>query len=61
MSDLIDKITEGQTELRGIQITKKINGKLVSHVKSINSDKGGEFESAVFKDMLEKKRDKYGV
>ena len=60
MGDLIDKITKEQKELRGIPITKKINGKLVSHVKSINSDKGGEFESAVFKDMLEKKRDKYG-
>jgi hypothetical protein len=60
MSDLIDKITEEQKKLRGIPITKKIKGKLVSHVKSINSDKGGEFESAVFKDMLEKKREKYG-
>jgi hypothetical protein len=60
MSDLIDKITNEQKELRGIPITKKIKGKLVSHVKSINSDKGGEFESAVFKDMLEKKREKYG-
>jgi hypothetical protein len=46
--------------LRGIPITKKINGKLVSHVKSINSDKGGEFESAVFNNMLEEKQEKYG-
>jgi hypothetical protein len=60
MSDLIDKITEEQKKLRGIPLNKKIKGKLVSHVKSINSDKGTEFESADFKEMLEKKHDKYG-
>jgi hypothetical protein len=60
MSDLLDKITKEQYELRGIHVNKKIKGKLVSHVKSINSDKGGEFESAAFKNMHEKKHDKYG-
>ena len=60
MGDLIDKITEEQKKLRGIPLKKKIKGKLVSHVKSINSDKGTEFESAAFNKMLAEKNDKYG-
>jgi hypothetical protein len=35
---------------------KKIKGKLVSHVKSINSHIGGEFESDVFKKMSKEKQ-----
>ena len=59
MSELIDTITKEQKEYRDIPQDLKVKGKLVSHVKSINSDAGGEFESKVFKDMLKEKADKY--
>eukprot|EP01050_Picozoa_sp_SAG11_P056128 SAG11_NODE_34649_length_270_cov_11.456140_2_plen_47_part_01 len=47
MSELIDTITKEQKEYRDIPQDLKVKGKLVSHVKSINSDAGGEFESKV--------------
>eukprot|EP01050_Picozoa_sp_SAG11_P012137 SAG11_NODE_1332_length_5179_cov_193.229724_2_plen_414_part_00 len=59
MSELIDTITKEQKEYRDIPQDLKVKGKLVSHVKSINSDAGGEFQSKVFKDMLKEKADKY--
>eukprot|EP01050_Picozoa_sp_SAG11_P012856 SAG11_NODE_1458_length_4874_cov_218.142827_8_plen_453_part_00 len=59
MSELIDIITKEQKQYRGIPLDLKVKGKLVSHVKSINSDAGGEFESKIFKDMLKSKTDKY--